>query len=374
MQTEVIKTQWVELSHKLGKEFEKRVARVDETGDFVEENYQDLKSHGYFSAIIPEELGGGGVSHSQMCDILRIIGQHCGSTALSMSMHNHLLAANIWNYKNGKGGESLLRKVADTQITLVSTGARDFLESNGEIKKVKDGYLVSATKHFASQSATGDMMITSAPYEDPELGWMVLHFPVPFDAEGVTVMNNWNTMGMRGTGSNTIKLENVFVPESAIGLKRPQGDFHPFWNVILTVAMPLIMSAYMGIAEKAYNIALTFARKNKNPKPYLSYQIGELHNELTNAQVHWKDMVSIANDLNFQPVDENGQAILSRKSNLSRACISVVTKTMEVVGGQGYFKSFGLERLFRDVQAAQYHPLQEKDQQLFIADYLLKEK
>ena len=45
MQTEVIETQWIELTHKLGKEFEKRVAKVDETGDFVEENYQDQYHH-----------------------------------------------------------------------------------------------------------------------------------------------------------------------------------------------------------------------------------------------------------------------------------------------------------------------------------------
>jgi hypothetical protein len=44
---------------------------------------------------------------------------------------------------------------------------------------------------------------------------------------------------------------------------------------------------------------------------------------------------------------------------------------MEVVGGQGFYRSFGLERLFRDVQAAKYHPLQEKDQLQFTGEYIL---
>ncbi len=48
-----------------------------------------------------------------------------------------------------------------------------------------------------------------------------------------------------------------------------------------------------------------------------------------------------------------------------------MTRAMEIVGGQGFFRSFGLERLFRDVQAAQYHPLQEKDQQLFSGEFIL---
>ena len=44
---------------------------------------------------------------------------------------------------------------------------------------------------------------------------------------------------------------------------------------------------------------------------------------------------------------------------------------MEIVGGQGFYRSFGLERLFRDVQAAKYHPLPERDQHRFLGEYLL---
>ena len=60
---------------------------------FVLENYALLKKHRLFAALVPCELGGENLPHAQMCDMLRILAQYCGSTALALSMHQHLLAA-----------------------------------------------------------------------------------------------------------------------------------------------------------------------------------------------------------------------------------------------------------------------------------------
>jgi alkylation response protein AidB-like acyl-CoA dehydrogenase len=363
---------WIELVHKLGKDFESREVEYDRDDRFVAENYSALKEHGFFKAIIPEELGGSGVKHSEMCDILRILAQYCGSTSLALSMHQHLLSANVWKYKQGQGMEEMLKNVAAKQPVLISTGANDWLESSGEMEKTNDGFLVTAVKHFASQSAGGDILVTSAGFEDPENGWQVLHFAVPIKSQGITVLNNWQAMGMRGTGSHSVKLEKVFVPETAITLRRPKGEFHPVWNVILTVAMPLIMSVYLGIAQKSARIAINHAANQKKNRAYLPELIGEMHNLLTTAELNVKDMIRIANDFNFKPIDQNGQDILTRKTNAANASIKVVEKAMEIVGGQGFYRSFGMEKLFRDVQAAKYHPLQEKDQLRFTGEYILR--
>ncbi len=362
---------WIDKVHKLGKYFADRAAEYDQQDAFVKENYDALKAHKFFSAAIPKELGGEGVSHAAMCDILRTLAQYCSSTALALSMHQHLVAANVWKYKHGKGGEETLKKVAGKQLVLVSTGARDWLESNGTMEKTEGGYLVTAQKHFASQSSVGDVLVTSAPYHDPENGWQVLHFPVPFANEGVGILDNWYTMGMRGTGSHTVKLEKVFVPESAIVLRRPQGAYHMFWNVVLTVAMPLIMSVYVGIAEKAAQVATEKSKDKKEKQPHLVFLIGEMHNALTSAQVLCQDMVRITNNYDFQPENEMGNAILTRKTLVANACIQTVNKAIEVVGGQSFFRKFALERLFRDVQAGVFHPLPEKQQQAFTGEFIL---
>jgi alkylation response protein AidB-like acyl-CoA dehydrogenase len=364
---------WLDRIHELGGEFERRAAAHDRDGSFVSENYAALKRHGFFGAAVPEALGGGGVSHSGMCEILRTLAHYCSSTALAHSMHQHLVAAAVWRFNHGQGGEPLLRKVAAQQPVLVSTGANDWLDSNGEAVRTEGGYRVKATKPFASQSAAGDVLVTSAPCHDAADGWQVLHFSVPMNSEGVTVLNDWHTLGMRGTGSHTVRLEGVFIPESSVTLRRPRGVYHPVFNVVITVALPLIMSVYVGIAQNAAQIALEAAQRQKRPRPHVAGAIGAMMNELTSAELHLKDMIRLTNDLNFEPHDRIGQEELSRKTNAANACVGIVTKAMEIVGGQGYYRSFGLERLFRDVQAAKYHPLPQPDQQQSLGECLLRE-
>jgi alkylation response protein AidB-like acyl-CoA dehydrogenase len=361
-----------DITKSLANEFAERAGTYDREGMFVAENYESLRENRFFPSLVPKEFGGGGVSHSEMCEILRVIAQSCSSTALALSMHQHLVGATVWKYRKGQGGEPLLKTVAEKQPVLVSTGAKDWLESNGQMTKTEGGYLVSGFKHFASQSEAGDIMITSATYHDPEEGEQVLHFPVPFNAEGVTVLNNWDSMGMRGTGSSTIKLEDVFVPEEKIALRRPRGDFHPVWNVVLTVAMPLIMSVYFGIAQKAAEIATDSAKRSFPNNPQIAPAIGKMNNTLTIAELNWKDMIRITNNFDFAPENENGHQILTRKTNVANACISVVDQALDIVGGQGYLKNSRMERLFRDVQGARFHPLRESEQIKFSGEHLLR--
>jgi alkylation response protein AidB-like acyl-CoA dehydrogenase len=361
-------SKWIELARTLGEEFAGRAETHDEADTFVSRNYELLEERRVFSAAIQEEFGGGGASHREIADMLRTMAQYCGSTALALSMHQHLVAATIWKQRRGQGGEPLLKNVAEKQLVLVSTGAGDWLESNGSMTKTEGGYRVSAQKRFASQSSVGDILVTSAPFNDE-----VLHFPVPMNAPGVTVLNDWRTLGMRGTGSHTVKLEDVFVPESAIALKRPRGAYHPVWNIVLTVAMPLIMSVYVGIAQKAAAMAIGHVRRKKAATAMASFVIGEMNNDLVAAEVQLDDMLRIANNYDFEPIDQNGHAILTRKTNVANASIRVVTKAMEIVGGAGFYRGFGLERLFRDIQGARYHPLAGSEQVKFSGEYLLRD-
>ena len=89
-------------------------------------------------------------------------------------MHQHVIAANHYNYINGRPGKALLEKVAANELVLISTGAGDWLASSGSLTKTEDGYLFNGTKHFASGSPAGDVIVTSGPYEDPDAGWQVL--------------------------------------------------------------------------------------------------------------------------------------------------------------------------------------------------------
>lgn len=364
-------TDWKQLTHDLGESFAVRADQQDKDGSFVFENYEVLKMHKYFSATIPVELGGGGVSHQEMCNIIRIFAHYCGSTALAFSMHQHLVAAAIWKYKHKGESAPMLKKVANDQLVLVSTGARDWLDSNGEVSKTDGGFLVSAKKHFASQSIAGDIAVTSAPYLHPELGWQVLHFSVPLKNEGVAVLDDWDTLGMRATGSQTIVFKQVFVPDSAIVLTRPRNGFHPVWDIVLTVAMPLIMSVYMGLAEKAMEIALTMGKNYQRNQRHLPYIIGKMNNTFMSARVQWKAMVMLTDNINFRPSENITIDMLTLKTNVANACMQTVQEAMEAIGGQSFYKKNALERIFRDIQAAQFHPLPAWEQYAFTGERLL---
>lgn len=355
---------WEELVGTIGPSLAANAARHDVEGSFVSDAYALFRTHRVFSLAVPEELGGGGATHAELCEVIRQLARYCASSALALSMHSHLVAATVWKYRHGQPGEQLLRSIAERELILVSTGATDWVDSTGTMDRVEGGYRVTARKVFGSGAPSADLLLTSAPYLDPNEGALVLHFPVPFTAEGVRVENDWDTLGMRGSGSHTVVLENVFVPDSAIALRRPRGHWHPSWNVVLGVAVPIFMSTYAGIVDAATNLAHREASA-KTRVEYLPYLIGELENEAAIVSMSWRDMIDAAANYDFSPTLKIANAQLVRKSIMADAAVRVVEKAAEVCGGRGFFRRFGLERLLRDVHAAAFHPLPEKRQLLF---------
>lgn len=353
----------VEMTKKLMPEIEKRAAAQDAENRFVQGSYDILKEHRFFAAAVPEALGGLGASHAEVCDALRQLAHACPATALAASMHTHLVAATVWKHRKGQGGEPLLRRIAAEQLVLVSTGAGDWFESNGQLEKVPGGYTLTARKRFCSASPAGSLLVTTSVYEDRAEGSQVFHFAVPFSAKGVRVDSDWDALGMRGTGSQTVHLEGVFVPEESVVLKRPRGGLHPAWMVVLTVAPPVYMSPYLGVAEAARDRAIRLARHA--PRAETPILVGEMDNALTVARLAWKSLVDNAAEYDFAPSVDRVNAALVAKTLLAKAAIETVEKAMEVAGGAAYFRSQGIERLLRDVHGAPYHPLPEKAQQAF---------
>ena len=352
------------LSEELGPRFQAGAAERDSGDVFVAEHYDLLKERKVFSALIPAEIGGGGASHSAMCAFLRQLAHYCPSTALALSMHSHIVAANLYNHQHGRPGLKVLERVAAGQAVLISTGANDWLESSGSMTRTDGGFLFSGRKPFASGSPKGAVLVTSAPYQDPKEGWQVLHFGVPLSSKGISLADDWQTLGMRATGSQTVVLDKVMVPDEAIALRRPRGRFHPAWNVIIACAMPLIMSVYVGAAESIVAIARDFAAKRKGD-PVAPFQLGELKNLLTTAQLAVDDMVRLADDLNFEATVELSDKMLARKTIAADSVIATAEKALEAAGGPGFYRKNGLERLLRDLHGAQFHPLPAKRQHLF---------
>lgn len=360
---EIEETRWVARLEPILGQIEAATSIHDARDSFVHESYRALKAQGLFKALVPAELGGGGATVSEVAAVIRRLANTCGSTALAFSMHSHLVAVAAWRWRHQQAPtEGLLKRVATENLVLVSSGGSDWLPSGGTAERVEGGYRVNARKPFSSGSPAGDLLSTSAVYEDPEAGPTVLHFAVSLKAEGVKHLDTWRTLGMRGTGSNDILLEDVFIPDAAIAGRRPQGKWHMLYHVISMIAFPLIYSAYVGIAEGARTRALAMAKKRRADAS-LPYLIGEMENAFAQAELALDDMLRIAETA--EPGPETTARAMTRRTLAGRAAIATVEAAMEAVGGASFYRSAGLERAFRDVQGARYHPLQEKPQLLF---------
>lgn len=363
MKTRQLNPKLAAILDRIGEQFAENGKSADARERFSQENCELLKSEKVFSALVPEECGGGGYAFREICEFLGALAARHPSTALSCSMHQHIVAANRYNARHGRPGQALLEKVAASELVLVSTGAGDWLASNGSLEKVEGGFVLNAVKHFASGSPAGDVLVTSAPWQDPDAGWQVLHFPVSLRGEGVSVLDNWHPLGMRGSGSNSVKIENAFVPEASIVVRRPRGDFHMIWSVVLPVALPLIMSVYCGVAREA--AARARERCRTSPDPVTPYLLGEMENALTAAELAVESMIMLTDEFRFEANLETVNEVVKRKTIAAEACKLTTAKALEACGGPGFMRGNGIESLFRDVMASHFHPIQEKRQHLF---------
>ncbi len=354
---------WIDIVERIGPRFAEGAEEREASDTFVAEHYPVLKESGLLTALVPADLGGGGASFSTIAAVLRRLAYYDGSTALALSMHQHLVAAQVFNHLNGRPAP-LLPRVVDEGLVLVSTGARDWMESNGTCERVEGGYRLTARKAFASGSPVGSVAVTSAPFDHPEDGPQVLHFGVPLKAEGVSLENDWQVLGMRSTGSGTIVMKDVFVPEGSISLTRPRAGFAPVFNVVAQVAMPLISGVYLGVAERAAEIGLELAKKRRDD-PVVQWSVGEMLSAVAVAQTCFEQLVRMANDLAFTPEVHNTSRVFMLKTQAVEQAKKAVDAAMDASGGAGFYRKNGLARLFGDIRAGHYHPLPEKQQLVF---------
>ncbi len=353
---------WEATARELGATFAERAAEVDRSGSFIADNYHDLRQHDLFWMGIPVEQGGGGASYPELAATIRELGRHCGSTALSFAMHTHPVAVNVFKHLRGDSGATrTLAKLAANHLVIAGTGANDWLDSSGRAVRVDQGFRVTAHKRFVSGAPGAQVFVTSARH-DGDVGPEVLHFSVPFNADGIRIIETWDGLGMRGTGSHDVVMDDVFVRDEAIVTRRPAGVWHPMWDVVLPVAMPLITAAYVGMADSATALGRDAARRGG---ALLAGAVGEMTNALTVAEMALADLVRLTAEYGFVPGPATTAAVLARKAIATDSVKAAVELASELVGGPGFLKGHSIERIVRDVRAMHFHPLPARRQQEF---------
>jgi acyl-CoA dehydrogenase len=361
--THETRTDWPAAARELTKMFAARAVAHDADDTFVAENYAELKRRRFFSAPVPAALGGGDASYADVCAIVRTLAHGCSATGLALAMHMHPLALTIRRWRDEQAPvEGALRRIAAEELIISSSGGSDWLSGSGVAERVDGGFRISGRKRFVSGAPAGDLLMTTAVLNDAVMGSTVLHLALPLRAEGVAIQDTWHVLGMRATGSHDVVVDRVFVPDAAVSVRRPAGRWVPFFHLLYAVAFPIIYSVYTGVAEAARELALREAAKKRDDST-VQMLAGEMETELAATRAALRDMFDAGTT--GVPGPDTTNHVMMARTLVARGAIRTVEKAMELVGGASFYRNLGLERLYRDVQGARFHPVPEKQQALF---------
>jgi acyl-CoA dehydrogenase len=247
-------------------------------------------------------------------------------------------------------------------MVITTSGGSDWLWPTTVAVEVDGGYLVRGRKSFCSQAPVGDVISTSAVVGEPGPGSEVIHFTLPLHAEGVRIVEVWDTLGMRGTASHDLVLDDVAVAADRVVEHRPWGHFGKALHDAAAHFAPVVSSVYWGIAKGAFDHATdrltttTRGGTSAATNPERQRQVGLMDARLRVAWWALEGALAEVGDP-IRPGPDTLTTLMLAKRECVLAAREVVDLAMEATGGSSYFRSSPLERALRDVRAGAFHPL-----------------
>lgn len=351
----------IALAEELAAEFATRAAEIDREGRFPHENVARLKETGYLTMPIPAELGGAGADLETVCRAQAILAGGCASTALATNMHLFGLGAAAESLLDGQQEARLVLQLAGTGVVIggsftdAATGL-NVRASSTPAERVEGGYLIHGRKAFCSLAPALDVFYGTAGMTD---GSGLLLFAIGRDAPGLSFVDTWDTMSMRGTGSWDVIFDQVFVPELMAQVGTPWDEWDRRSERMLSWFACTVAAVYLGIAESAaaFTASLLSSRTlggMKHPlsrQPGIIFGAGEVDALIRPARALLYDTIRRRRD-DVLPAAE----IVAVKYCVTNAAVAAVEKCFRMVGGSGLYRRLPIERMFRDVQAGPLHP------------------
>ena len=351
-------------------EFRARARDADDQNEFFYDDFAVLRSIGYLSATVPEEFGGWGMSLPEFAHMQRTLASYAPATALAMTMHHYWIGIAV---ELERVGDTSCRWLFDEAVAgrVIAAGHAEVgndapvVMSTTLATPVDGGYRFRGHKMFGSNGPVWSYLgVHGIDLSDPTAP-VIVHGFVERDADGVTVVPNWNTLGMRPSQSYDTVLDDVFVPSDRIGRIIPAGSTEDLFYFGMSIwALPVFANVYLGIAERALELAIESATTKSSvaiPRgtyahnPMVQHQIAEMYLELDPARA----LVDRLLDDYANGVDHGamwGVKIVSAKWRAVEAAKRVVDLALDVAGGAAMVRGNELERLYRDVRCGGFHP------------------
>jgi alkylation response protein AidB-like acyl-CoA dehydrogenase len=369
----------IALARRLAQErFAPRAEQHDREASFPFDDYADLRREGLLGLCVPERHGGLGADFETYCLVAEQIAQGNASTALTFNMHcltmmmmgciaDDMAMPSAMRERHEELRAVKYREVVEEGVfygqphsepveqgetdTTLAVGGRRF---GTTARKVEGGYIVNGRKFFVSLGGAAPFYATPAIRLGDE-PWIerTLYLKIPKDAPGVSFSDDWDPMGMRGTVSRDMRIENVFVPDDGDVL--PPGFFGAMYNAFPHLFLSF-SATFLGLMQAAFDGALAYLTGRMPGAP-------PLHTEITAKGPAIAEMLftlESARALYYRAISEAAvgapaetvQRARAAHVTVQRAVVTVTQEAIRVCGGRAFLKRYPLERYARDARAA----------------------
>ncbi len=369
----------VAIAEELSDELAARAAEHDRHGTFPFEAVDALKGAGYFAAPVPVELGGLGVSsaHDLVVASSRLA-RGDASVAIGVNMHlvavlnmerRRQVAVAAGAERRARGFASSLAQIAGDGVVLaaaISERGQDLTRPGTRATRTESGWRIDGRKLFCTMSPAATDLYVAVTYADDEDIERYAYAMVPTNTPGVVVHDDWDALGMRASGSNSISLEGVELPDSGVRGGFRAGDPLPYMERNLVAGL-FHAAASLGIAESADQVARRglAGRINGDGRPRMqvadnAVDFAASRGVLSRAAGLIDDHRA-ANPASDGSPEELGALFAeaqAAKAFVNEAAARIVDRALALSGGAGYVNGSPLARAYRDVKAGSFmHPL-----------------
>ena len=350
-----------------------RAAVHDRENTFPERDLAELAAAGYLAILVPQVLGGAGLTLADASVLQQRLAGAAPATALAINMHL------VWT-----GIAKVLADRGIDDLRFVQTGAaagkvfafgiseagNDLVLSGSDTDaapRADGSYAFTGTKIFTSLSPVWTQLglhgLDTTSADAPKLVYAFV--PRSEEAEGhLAVKDDWDTLGMRATQSRTTLLQGAVAPADRVVRRIAPGPSpDPMVFGIFSVFEILLASVYTGIARRALDLAVQTAGTRRSKKTGLTYsQDPDIRWRIADMALAYDalppELATLSRDVDGL-VDHGGRWF-SLLSGVKHRAVTMAKRVVDdailVSGGSSYFSSNELSRLYRDVLAGLFHP------------------
>jgi len=354
-----------------------RAADIDAQGDIPRDLVEVFAEEGFLSVMLPEQYSGMNGSITCLCTVVEEIARVCGSSSLLILSHvvgtmPVVVGGNIGQkrrYYESLSQEAKLMGIALTEPDAGSDAAS--LRTKATLQG--DYYMLNGRKCFITNGGIADFYSLFATTDPQQRMGGITAFVVEKDTEGFSIGKKENKMGMRGSSTTELILENAKVPKGNLLGFEGRG-----WRIAmrtLNMSRPAIGAQAVGIAQGALDCTLDFARERiRFERPFTRHQgiqfmIADMDTQIEAARALVYKTASM--------LDEGVKGVgVEKFSSMAKyfasdVAMKVTTEAVQIMEEHGLTRESPVERMMRDAKVTQIYEGTNQVQRLVVAHTIL---